>query len=327
MQIGLDIGYSHTKAVSGERRVIFPSVVGTPERPRFSVGEANQAIVLHTPLGRVQVGEGAVLHSRFLFQREDREWVTSEVYHALALAAFSELTAGTKVKVSVVTGLPLAFFEDRGAVRNWLLGIHKINREGRVGQVIEVASCHVIPQPFGAILAETLDVRGKIVNQDLATGTVGLIDIGGKTTNLLAVHKLSEIARETGSVAVGALDAVKAFQDFVNHHYPGLDLRPHQIISAIVNRTIRYYGRQVDLSRVVEDILEPLAAQVLAEATRLWGNGAKLDAILIAGGGGLLLGNYIRKHFRHARLVSDPVFANAIGFYKFAVRVSVNTEH
>ena len=65
-----------------------------------------------------------------------------------------------------------------------------------------------------------------------------------------------------------------------------------------------------------------LAEQVLAEVTRLWNGGATIDAILVSGGGALLLGPYITHHFRHARVVGEPVFANALGFWRFAERLA-----
>jgi hypothetical protein len=65
-----------------------------------------------------------------------------------------------------------------------------------------------------------------------------------------------------------------------------------------------------------------MAEQVLAEASRLWNGGATLDAILVSGGGALLMGPYITHHFRHARVVDDPIFANALGFWRFAERMA-----
>ena len=41
MNIGLDVGYSAVKAIAGTRRVTFPSVVGTPDRARFSLDGAD----------------------------------------------------------------------------------------------------------------------------------------------------------------------------------------------------------------------------------------------------------------------------------------------
>jgi len=43
MNVGMDIGYSAVKVVSGpDRMVTFPSVVGTPDRARFSINAANR---------------------------------------------------------------------------------------------------------------------------------------------------------------------------------------------------------------------------------------------------------------------------------------------
>jgi len=227
----------------------------------------------------------------------------------------------------VVTGLPVAFYSaDKDALRDRFLGHHRVAREGRRAQTFQVSECRVIPQPFGTLLAATLADRGRVVDQALATGSVGVVDVGGKTTNLLSLNRLSEISRETASVGVGAWDAVRAVLSWLAEHYPGLeDLRPHQVVDAVISRQVKYYGEQVSLTAVVEDVLEPMADQVLAEATRLWNGGATLDAILVSGGGALLLGPYISRHFRHARVVDEPVFANALGFWRYALWVAARS--
>jgi plasmid segregation protein ParM len=321
MNTGLDIGYSAVKAVSGERRITFPSAVGTPDKARFSL-DATASIIMVEP-DHVQIGDGAISQSRFLQRREDRHWVASAEWYSLALAALTELTPATRVDLRIVTGLPVAFYDDRAVVRDRLLGSHKAQREDRPAQSFNVVDCRVIPQPFGALLAAALDDRGRIVDRDLATGAVGVIDVGGKTTNLLSVNRLSEISRETASVNVGAWDVVRAVRDWLASHYPGLEeLRPHQIVGAVIARQARYYGEAVDLSAIVDDTLTPLADQVIAEASQLWNGGATLDAILVSGGGALLLGPYINTSFRHARVVGDPVFANALGFWRFSERLA-----
>jgi hypothetical protein len=99
-------------------------------------------------------------------------------------------------------------------------------------------------------------------------------------------------------------------------------LRGHPPVEAIVARQVRYYGEPVDLKPVVEAALQPMANQVIAEASQLWNSGAGLDALLIAGGGALLLGPYLKAHFRHAHVVKEPVFANAEGYWKLAQRLS-----
>ena len=111
---------------------------------------------------------------------------------------------------------------------------------------------------------------------------------------------------------------VRAVRDWLADHCPNLELRDHQIVSAIIAREVEYYGEPVSLSDVVDAALGPMAEQVIAQATQLWNGGASLRAILVSGGGAHLLGPAIQAHFRHARVVQDPVFANATGYWRFA---------
>lgn len=318
MRIGLDIGYSAVKVVSGQRRASFPTAIGTVDKARFSVNSHEGALILVEP-EHVQVGDAAIAQSRFVRRREDRAWVESGEWYNLFLVALTESTAAKRADLMIVTGLPVAYFEgDRGVVRERLSGEHGVQREGRHRQSLTVIDVKVVPQPFGTLLAATLNDRGGVADLDLARGAIGVVDAGGKTTNLLSVNRLTEINRETASVGVGAWDAVRALRGILSTECPDLDLRDHQVIGAIIARQIKYFGQPVDLAGMVDDILEPLANQIIAEASQLWNGGAGLDAILVSGGGALLLGPYIKRHFRHARIVDEPVFANALGFYRFA---------
>jgi plasmid segregation protein ParM len=320
MNIGLDIGYSATKAVAdAARRVSFPSAVGTPDKASFSLN-GNASFILLEP-EHVQIGEAAIAQSRFLQRREDRRWIESEEWYTLALAALSELTTATRAELRIVTGLPVAFYGDKDRMRDRLLGLHRVQREERHSQRFDVVDCRVIPQPFGALLAASLSDTGQIVDQALAMGPTGVIDIGGKTTNLLSVSQLAEIGRETASVNAGAWDAVRALRGWLNENCPNLELRDHQVMDAITDREVWYYQDRIDLTDVVENTLAPLARKVLGEATQLWNGGAGLRAILVTGGGALLLGPYIERHFQHARVVAEPVFANALGYWRFAQRL------
>jgi len=323
MYAGVDLGYNAVKVVGDGRRAVFPSAVGTPDRARFSLnGSDAGAIVLLEP-AHVLVGEEAVQQSRFLARREDRQWVESEEWYSLFLAALTELTPATVADVALVTGLPVAFYDDKEKVAARLLGEHRLHREGRRAQVLKVNQARVIPQPFGSLLAIVLDERGAIVDLALARSSVGVIDVGGKTCNLLSVNRLTEIGKETASVNVGGWDLVRATRQWLSQHYPGLDdLRDHTLATAIQAREMKCYGEPVaEFPALIEMLAADLAGQVIAEASHLWNGGATLDAVLVTGGGALLLGEAIRKHWKHARLVADPVHANAVGYYKLARRL------
>jgi len=320
MHIGLNIGYNAVKAVTDARRVTFLSVVGTPDRARFSLNGHDEFLL--TVNGQTwQIGQAAVRQSRFLKRREDRGWITSDEYYNLFLATLTELTTANWAEMTIITGLPVKFFrQDKDQLRARLLGEHHAQREGRNAQTFRVTTVVVIPEPFGTVSSEVLNSRGEIIDQQLANGEVGIIDVGGKTTNLLCVERLAEISHETKSVDLGGWDVVRQIDDYLSDNYPDLELRDHQIAETLKTRTTKYYGQPVDLGPTIDAIVTPMADQILGKAEEIW-NVANLDAILITGGGALLLGPYLQRHFRHARIVDNPVYANAIGYWKLSQRI------
>lgn len=319
MHTGLDIGYNATKAVTDARRVNFASVVGTPDQARFSLNGHEEFLIT---VGRksYQIGQAAVRQSRFIARREDRAWIESDEYYNLFLAALTELTPAHWADLVIVTGLPVAFFDDKDRLKAKLMGEHHVQRQGRNAQTFKVTDVKVIPQPFGALLSEVLNNRGEIVNQDL-TGQVGVIDIGGKTTNILSVNHLDEVVKETTSVTLGAWDIVRQVREFLTKRCPDLDRRDHQLVDAIKTKKITYYGQPVNLEPALDDILEPMAQQIISQASQLWNGAAALDAVLVAGGGAHLLGSYLTRHYPHARIVENPTFANAVGYWKLSQRL------
>jgi len=323
MNIGLDIGYSRTKVVGDRGRVDFPSVTGTPDTARFSLNGAQDDMILTYPY-HVQVGESAIVQSRHSMRREDRDWIEGEEYHALMLTAFSELTTATWADLIVVSGLPIQYFDrDKGVLEARLLGEHTLERKGQRRQTLTVKRAVILPQGLGALCSVCLDTKGNIARRDLAEGRVGLIDVGGKTCNLLSVNRLAEVGRETASVNAGAWDVVRAVQRWLADNCPDLELRDHEIVDAIKSRGTRYKGKPVALGAVIDSAVVPLADQIIAQATQLWNGAGALDVIFIAGGGAHLVGSYVLRHFDHAQVVDgDPVYANAEGYYRFAQRLA-----
>lgn len=323
MLVGLDAGYSHTKAISGNRRVIFPSVCGNVEEMRFSLNDREvDAIILDEGYARWVIGDAAVEQSRMISRREDRDWILSMEYVRLWYAALSGITTATRVDFQAVTGLPVTYFADRQVLQDRLVGLHRIKRVGRTLQVVIVTDLIVMPQPFGTLLAACLDDHGRIVNAEIAEGRVGIIDVGGKTTGFLSVEALAEIRRETHSIESGCWEPLRLIGEDIEKQWPGLALRDHEVIEAVRTGQIRHYGQVQDITGIAERAIAPLAAEVVATATQRWDGGARLDAILITGGGAHLVGDQIKAAFRHAEIIEgDPVFANALGFWRYAQRL------
>ncbi|NPU90213.1 MAG: ParM/StbA family protein [Fervidobacterium sp.] len=314
-KVAIDIGYNSTKFFSngGAIKGQFPSVTGTPDKARYKfAGSDPKEIVIDGTTWFY--GDDAVTLSRVVQRREDRNWIITPEYYRLFLSALKEL--GVSGDAIVVTGLPIAYYDDKEKLAQLVHREHKYD-----DIVVNVVNTRVIPQPFGAVLNMALDFDGNISDASIATGTIGVIDCGGKTTNMLVVSKMSEIARKTSSVNIGGWDTVRNVRIMLMDKFPELDVRDHEIASIIINKSVKVFGKEYDLSSEIDTIIAPYAYQIADTATQLWGNGAELDAIIIVGGGAYMYGNILQQAFVHAHCSNDPVYENVMGYYKLAQRI------
>ncbi len=326
--IGIDLGYANVKVVTSTQRIQFPSIVGTPEKSAFNMGTLQDfTITLLSSSAEKRtynVGEAALEQSRFTTRQEDREWYKSTEYLVLLHAALSSLYKEGHKEVIVVTGLPVAFYEsDKDAIRSlYEDNMHLVVRDDRMVMPIKIVRCYVIPQVMGTLLNEALNLTGQIADQKIAEGRIGVIDIGGNTSNFLHAHKMGDVARETASINMGGWDAMRAVRPIIEDVAPDVNYADHEISQAITDLSIRYRGETIDLTDQIAPVLDPMAEQLIAKAKELWpGGGARLDTILLSGGGALILGERIKAQLNHTdiRIVDDAVFANADGFHKLAM--------
>jgi plasmid segregation protein ParM len=322
MYIGIDVGYNAVKIYDGKNKAIFPSVVGTPDKARFSLRGDSSHIVTIPSDGTWMVGAGAVEQSRFTQRREDRGWIDSDEWYRLFIGALSSINASGDVHI--VTGLPIAFFDDAEKLKNRVVGRHSYRRDEQPECSVNVIRCRVVPQPFGTLLNYALNNDGDIADPSYAGGTIGIIDVGGKTTNILSATKLAERLRQTTSVNIGGWDIVRAVRRELEKQYPDLEIRDHDIANAVVTGKIKYYGADDSIVKLTDAVIHPFADQIIAEVTQVWNRGANIDKILITGGGAMLIGKYLTKEFKHAIIVEDPIFSNVMGYWKFGLRSKNN---
>ncbi len=322
-EIGLDLGYANVKVVTEGKNVIFPSLVGTPEASAFQVvGGSSLRVTVADQL--YNVGHSAVEQSRFVVRHENRDWYTSVEYLALFHGALASLWANTVPRQAViVTGLPVAFYEsDKESLRALIEEtVHQIRPDGRDNFSVNIEKCIVLPQVMGTLLNEAMNDEGQISNPTIAQGRIGVIDIGGNTTNFLLAHKMSDVKTETASINLGGWDAVRAIKPLVEQRCPDAEYSDFEIAEIIKVGGVKYRGNFIQLASEIQDLLTPMAREILANAMQLWpGGGARLDSILLSGGGANMLGRWLVENIEHGdvEIVDNSVFANANGFYKFA---------
>lgn len=321
--IGIDLGYGYCKAAAdNNQEYIFPSVIGTPDISRFGLN-ANGTRQLVVDGTTHLIGQDAVEQSRLVQRREDRRWTESSEYDILFRAALDLVINGNggTYQILLVTGLPLAFYDDKEDLQRRLTGNHTIQRRGDPPRHANIRECRVVPQPFGSLFSLAFYPDGTIADSRLLQDRIGLIDIGSKTTNFLATTHAKELTRASGSIDSGGWDLIRALRAHLDHNFKDAELRDHDIAQIIVDRSIRYYGRTVDLSDTIDEIIAPFSEQVFAQASQLWNQGAAMDTILVTGGGAHLVGTSLRRHFqRHAdvRVVPDAQMANVRGYFRYA---------
>ena len=228
---------------------------------------------------------------------------------------------GGGLSFRVVTGLPVNWYADRDKVVEHLSGKHVVRRAngGQAVHRFTVDEVLVVPQPFGSLFDAILGPEGQIVDEDLAQGRLGVIDVGTYTTDYVLVDRLRYIERGSGTLSTAMSKAYQLIGRSILDTY-GLELRMHQVDRAVREGQVTLFGEARSVDWLADPVLDALAQEVLAEAGTLWGDGRDLKAILVTGGGAMALGERIRRRYAHARVLPDAALANVNGFFKYGQR-------
>lgn len=321
-----DVGYSHSKGLDTKgNRVIIQSVWGEIQETVYHSGLSQNGLTaqIKTDDGQWLIGKDAIEQSIYQTRRQDRYWIETPEYRALHLFLLSEMTTATNAHVDLITGLPVAYFPDRKSLESKLLGSHNISRPGRPAQRINIDTVEFIPQGLAAVFCEALDENGRVLDNEISAGYVGLLDIGGHTVNVSTFNELRSIAKQTTSINAGMWTVVSEVAKRINAAYPGQELHGHETIKVMQHGTIRQRGRNVDVNSIIYDVVDPFVQRILGEASQVWGEAARLDAILIAGGGADVVGSAIVNQHSQARIVPNPQWANAEGYLRFGKRLGL----
>ncbi len=324
MRIAVDVGYGFTKAASGSgRHIILPSTVSPARTARglgaaFGDGHHRDGHDLVIGIGgeetRHTIGSVA----------GQRSWASDAAqrsgYLPLALAAAALL--GAEGEVELLAGLPLALWlqaDQRRELRSSLRGVEAtVAIDARKARRIRVAAVQVLPQGAGAFAAAMR------ADPTLAERPVGLIDIGYRTTDYLAMRRTAgAVAPDEaacGSIDLGAGRVFEAVRQALSDQ-TGTMLAAGTVEDALENYggrlTIR--GKDHDVAALVDAEAEALATAIAEQLQRAWSDRLDLmGAVLLAGGGGELLYRHLRRLHPKARLLDRALYVNAEGYLVMA---------
>jgi len=337
LQIGVDVGYGFVKAVSSEGgRVSFPSVVA----PLFGERRLElPGVAGAEPAYEVEVGVGSDRPQRFAVgdyalhcEGAVRAWrldgqAAHENTKVLLLAACALLGCGAGTELGL--GIPLELYVgDRAA--EWEGAFSGVSARVRVGsgpaREVSFSRVLVFPQAMGALFAEAFRRDGR--GPELLRKDVGVVDVGYRTTDLLLMRSLPGVAlsRPDPGRSTTIDRGVSWVYEQVWLAVQSRLKRPVDFL--LVEQGFLHRGGLLRLGEAVFDLegeaeqyRERLAREIGDEVRRYWSAYLdRLDAILVAGGGGQYLYGHLSDALPGCHLAKDAAFSNAAGYLAMLMR-------
>lgn len=243
------------------------------------------------------------------------------VHHALRMAGF-----GGK-DVSIATGLPVSYYYLADGRRNDALISAKQDNLRKMVEcghqpMANIMRNVVTTEAIAAYFDQLIDMDGSPAESydNLNKSVVGVVDIGGKTTDCAVIYPGGQQVDtdRSGSNDVGVLTLYGAVESILRTQFDLDNAPPRLIEAAIRTGTVKIAGEVEDVRSVVHAEKERLAEQVMAGVRAKIGSGKDLDSVLFVGGGTIVMQEQLEKYFPHSRFVKQPEFANARGMFKIA---------
>ncbi|MGB9887084.1 MAG: hypothetical protein ACPLRW_08810 [Moorellales bacterium] len=324
MLVSVDLGYGYTKAVSERGRAIFPSVVCPAPESIYEFGRSGRTgyAVEYREMGsavkrQVLAGELALKSGRAVRYTLARERFDADGT-ALVLTAVGACLTGAEGRTELAFGLPVAYYRNqKEAVVKTFDGVGLYIRVGEEPErFLAFTRVYVFPQAVGALYS-----LGRLPE----SGLVGLIDVGYFTTDFLLIEVFPDgfepVPGSMSSVEMGVDTAVKLFADSFQR-LTGKPLSTSEARALWERDEVTFAGRKLAVAPLRRAACEEAGRSVAEAVQAAWATRADLlDTVLLAGGGAVEFADALRARFRHAELVQDPLFANALGFLRLAERV------
>jgi plasmid segregation protein ParM len=324
MMLGLDIGFGFTKSVARFGADIFPSVVGDWTTHDYHIGcgfDRKDQEAIEYEGREYLVGERALKLTHRLFVGLSREWFDSVPFKLLALTAIRRRVAESGMTVTLVTGLPVDDLAVHAAtVKQQLEGTHTLTvLPAGTPWEVTIAEVHVLPQPLGTVFSQVLDDSGVLTRPRIADASVGVLDVGFRTSDYFSLRGLEIVPDKCLTRNTGVTELMLDVSRELSRRH-GVETDPHALNDVVLRRALPVGNRTVDITVLVDALLDRHADAIAAHARMLWGDGARgLQFLWLTGGGAMLLGARLQQLAPHAELVENARIQNAVGYYRFGL--------
>lgn len=299
--VSFDIGYGHTKAKRGGEEIRFPSVTG-PSRRLLQSGleEKDPLQFLEDKKRETFVGDLALRQcSTKVFSLNDQKMDHAGTMSLFEAAAGYLCSSPGPEVIKVISGLPVTFyFDQKEKMEQLLKQRHSINVQAgslHIEKRIMVSDVKVIPQPMGSVMDYLLDDRGQLQEKSKAAGSIGVLDIGFYTNDLLVLSGMEVMKDYSRSLRSGMSVALKALSD------SGIDLPIYELDRRI---------RAGEYAAAAAKAHQALADQISGEVETYW---PKLDTVIITGGAGEVLFDQLAEFIKRSGMAKEVRMIGQMG--------------
>lgn len=322
--IALDIGHSAVKALATSKgethRFFIPSVV-CPAIAISDDAEAKRAeaetVTIHPGMnGTFFFGETALTQGAATLTGLSENWISTREHTALFLGAMQKIKAAVKFtdEPDLVVGLPTSLFQNQreeieALVRKYFPAIGSIK---------------VIPQAMGPLYGLMLDENGIPSREHAPTESWGVIEIGYFSSDFM-MTKRGRWAENASDICSGVRLAAEHIKRLMGDRNITMSLSEAEDV--LQTGRVKSFGQWIDAQDMVNEAKALVVGEVLDTANRLMENYVRqLDGVLVAGGGGALVIDEIKKQWPHAILVEDARFSVAEGMRRLGMARAIKRQ-
>ena len=176
-----------------------------------------------------------------------------------------------------------------------------------------------LPQPHAAAMDRILAPDGSIEDKVLAGKTVGVIDPGFGTSDIYVISALSAVQKLTFSTPIAMNTAYTLISNKIEEKF-GVTLPLYAVEAVVLSKRFIKNGIPHDMSQVIQWAFKATAQQLVSEIYNKWKNTHEIDHILVAGGGGAALYQYLVTEFSNIEKLHNGQWAIASGYDKWGRR-------
>ncbi|MEX3625053.1 ParM/StbA family protein, partial [Viridibacillus arvi] len=222
----------------------------------------------------------------------------SEPYKIMAKIAMAKVVNDLDIqptdKIYLVTGVPsqetrtereneieLAFYGENGGIHE----VDVVNEDGATERMFRIAHVDVMSQPVATVIGRYLDEEGYIGDEDYEDMKVGVIDIGGGTTDLDIVSRLQRLEDCRKSIPKGFSDVYKPIRNVIKEEYPSHDVSDYELLDCLKEKKYKPSRRaeEVDFKSAMESGIREVVVDIQQAILNSWKDQTGMDEILLIG--------------------------------------------